>query len=277
MNLCEKHIIGRNTRERLVSCRVQFALASHEISLAGLSDAAFGFHFVRLRCVLSQVLVCYSGVGQVWIAGRWRSCSPGMAYLTPPAVPHAYKALRGKRWGICWVMYVESDNREPVVNLDTPILVETDPWPLQSAITGLYHESIGPADLGVMNCWLELVDVSVRRIVQSDRWENRLRHIWAMVDADLARPWSVEDISELADVSGEHLRRLCKRYIGRSPKRHLTHLRMRRAAGLLASTDRTIEDIARAVGYENPFAFSTAFKRSMGLPPSAWGIKTILP
>jgi AraC-like DNA-binding protein len=40
---------------------------------------------------------------------------------------------------------------------------------------------------------------------------------------------------------------------------------MRRAASLLISTDRKMELLARSVGYQDPFAFSTAFKRHFGL------------
>jgi AraC-like DNA-binding protein len=45
---------------------------------------------------------------------------------------------------------------------------------------------------------------------------------------------------------------------------------MRHAASLLASDFYTIETVAQKVGYDNPFAFSTAFKRVMGVSPSAY-------
>ena len=46
---------------------------------------------------------------------------------------------------------------------------------------------------------------------------------------------------------------------------HVTYLRMRRAAELLATTEDKIETIAGAVGYQNPFVFSTTFKARMQL------------
>jgi len=45
-------------------------------------------------------------------------------------------------------------------------------------------------------------------------------------------------------------------------------MRMQRAAEILASTDDKVEAVAAAVGYSNSFAFSVAFKRWMGWPPS---------
>lgn len=47
-------------------------------------------------------------------------------------------------------------------------------------------------------------------------------------------------------------------------------LRMRRAAELLQTTDAKIEAIAREVGYQNPFVFSTTFKRCLGWSPSEY-------
>ena len=43
---------------------------------------------------------------------------------------------------------------------------------------------------------------------------------------------------------------------------------MRRAVSLLTSTEEKVETIANAVGYENPFTFSNAFKRWTGKRPS---------
>jgi AraC-like DNA-binding protein len=44
---------------------------------------------------------------------------------------------------------------------------------------------------------------------------------------------------------------------------------MRRAEAMLRSTPNKLFTIARAVGYDNVFAFSTAFRRWKGLPPNA--------
>ena len=56
--------------------------------------------------------------------------------------------------------------------------------------------------------------------------------------------------------------------LGRSPIKHLTYLRMRKAAEILSTTDHKIETIALALGYENPFAFSNTFLKWIGVRPS---------
>jgi AraC-like DNA-binding protein len=62
--------------------------------------------------------------------------------------------------------------------------------------------------------------------------------------------------------------------LGRSPQQQLMWLRMRKAAELLMEGNRKIQSIANAVGYQNPFVFSSTFKRMMGWAPSEYARRT---
>jgi AraC-like DNA-binding protein len=65
---------------------------------------------------------------------------------------------------------------------------------------------------------------------------------------------------------------LAKRFadlVGEPPLTYLARRRMTLAADLLVEQDgATIADVARTVGYSDPFAFSAAFKRIRGASPS---------
>nr|MDQ2687456.1 helix-turn-helix transcriptional regulator [Armatimonadota bacterium] len=159
----------------------------------------------------------------------------------------------------------------PPVHAEEPSLVRLDPRPLADAIQGLYRESLGAAEPALLHSWAHLTHAYAQRALGPNlagSVDNRLRALWERVDAHLAHPWTVADLANVAGTSGEHLRRLCRSQMGRSPMRHVAHLRMRRAAALLSTQSYTVEAVAEQVGYENPFAFSTAFKRSLGLSPS---------
>jgi AraC-like DNA-binding protein len=84
----------------------------------------------------------------------------------------------------------------------------------------------------------------------------------------LGEPWNLDRLAARCHLSTEHLRRLCRRELGRSPMHQVIYLRMQLAAKLLATTDDKIETIAHEVGYENPFVFSTTFKKWVGWRPS---------
>lgn len=89
------------------------------------------------------------------------------------------------------------------------------------------------------------------------------------VEGGLARPWTLDDLARRAHVSREQLRCLCRRQFGRSPMEHLAHLRMHRAVILITRTTGKIHKIARDVGYQDPYTFSTAFHRHFGVTPSS--------
>jgi AraC-like DNA-binding protein len=58
--------------------------------------------------------------------------------------------------------------------------------------------------------------------------------------------------------------------VGQAPMRYVTELRLSRAARMLRSTDATIADVARSVGYGSEDALSRAFKARFGEAPSVF-------
>jgi AraC-like DNA-binding protein len=90
-----------------------------------------------------------------------------------------------------------------------------------------------------------------------------------LLHAEPAAPWTV---AVLADRTGVSRSTLAKRFadlVGVPPLTYLTRWRMTLAADLLVEREAaTIADIARTVGYSDPFGFSAAFKRVRGVNPS---------
>lgn len=261
----ETHIIGSKTQEWLVHNRICNALASNEIMLVGISDAAEGFRFVRPKWPHSQVMVCFGGEGRVWVQNEWRPLVRGQAYVTPPHTFSAYHAVPDHHWKLAWVTYQPRQSFSPV-SFRSAAVLQADPRPLRYAIEGLYREMNAKAEQPCLQAWVDLIQLYAARIGDQDH-HDRFWAIWEDVTADLAKPWMLEELAALADVSGEHFRRLCHRQLGRTPMQHLTYLRMHRAATLLVSTRSKVNAIADTVGYSNRFSFSNAFRREMGHTP----------
>ncbi|QFZ17591.1 AraC family transcriptional regulator [Saccharothrix syringae] len=89
----------------------------------------------------------------------------------------------------------------------------------------------------------------------------------AMHDAP-GHAWTVAELATRAGVSRAALARRFTALVGVPPLTYLTEWRMDVAAGLLAEPGTTVASVARAVGYADGFAFSTAFKRVRGVRPS---------
>lgn len=258
--------IGTGTQERMIRSGVCPALVPYDIPLVGIFEARFGFHFSRSNPNFIYLLTCIDGEGEVMVDGRWTPCVPGHSYITPAHASHAYRAVQGKIWKVVWVHYWPNS-----ISFDQPpTLKPVDPQPLEAAVIGLHREYHGPADPAVLASWCHLIDVAARRQMGAPLHDTRLNRLWEVISADLAHPWTLDDMAQLAHMSAEHLRRLCNARFGRSPLRQLAYLRLRRGAELLASTQAKIDSVAHEVGYENAFAFSAAFKRELGVSPSSF-------
>lgn len=264
-SLKEIQDIGSNTRELLLGTNSCPTLIPSGITLVGTSDAKPGFRFERPSPGFVQILACVAGEGEALVEGEWRRCRPGQAYITPQRAPHGYRAVSRSVWRVAWVQYAES-----AVTLDeAPTLKQVDAALLETTFLGLYREQNTTAEHAVIASWAHLLDTTARRMLARRVHDPRMSELWEIIAGDLARLWTLEEMAQVANLSPEHLRRLCHATFHRSPMRHLTYLRMRHASELLAVTDEKIGNIAQKVGYDNAFAFSSAFKRESGMSPSA--------
>ncbi|WP_029927032.1 AraC family transcriptional regulator [Nocardia otitidiscaviarum] len=88
--------------------------------------------------------------------------------------------------------------------------------------------------------------------------------------ASPAAPWTVASLAARAGVSRALFAKRFTELMGRPPLGYLTEYRMDEAEDLLTGTDFTVAQVAKAVGYADPFGFSAAFKRYRGMSPTAF-------
>jgi len=223
---------------------------------------------------MPQILACIEGEGEALVDGTWTRCAAGSAYVTPHGVPHAYRALAHQSWRVVWVTYLPPDGGHLPLPVKHPALLCGDFGALAATTSLLYSEMMGPVDVSAMHNLGALVDAYARRAIAP---RGRLSEVWDAVRSDLAAAWTIDALSGLTNISGEHLRRISAEETGVSPMRYVTHLRMREAAALLSSGSYKLAQVAERVGYDNTFAFSTAFRRHFGMPPSAYRTGNLLP
>jgi AraC-like DNA-binding protein len=82
--------------------------------------------------------------------------------------------------------------------------------------------------------------------------------------------YTVDTLADIAAMSRSAFAEHFARSFGRSPMSFVNHVRMQRAAEMLAVENSSIDEIARTVGYSSRSHFSRAFKDHAGLPPNAF-------
>ncbi len=88
------------------------------------------------------------------------------------------------------------------------------------------------------------------------------------VESRLGEALRNTDLARLVDLSPFHFVRAFKRSMGATPAAWIKLRRMTVAQKLLADQDRSITDIAAALGYDSPSRFSSAFRAATGVSPS---------
>jgi AraC-like DNA-binding protein/mannose-6-phosphate isomerase-like protein (cupin superfamily) len=79
---------------------------------------------------------------------------------------------------------------------------------------------------------------------------------------------SVSEMAEVAGLSESYFRRWFHREVGSSPSDFVTRLRIERSKQLLATSQRSITQIAMEMGYNTSAYFTAAFHRETGTTPS---------
>ncbi len=91
-----------------------------------------------------------------------------------------------------------------------------------------------------------------------------------LADARYFEPLEVDDLACVANLSRAHFSREFRRAFGESPHAYLLTRRLERAASLLRSTDRSVADVCFSVGLQSVGSFTTSFKQTFGMTPSAY-------
>ena len=98
-----------------------------------------------------------------------------------------------------------------------------------------------------------------------------------------ARSWMIEDLARDVGLSRSVLAERFADLVGMPPMLYLAKWRMQIASGLLSGGNANIATVAAEIGYGSEAAFSRAFKKLVGVSPSAWrrrdqdGSRPVLP
>jgi len=117
-----------------------------------------------------------------------------------------------------------------------------------------YIEALPPHDTG----WLAgLRDTAVGKAL-------------ALIHARPSFNWTIEGLARQSGTSRTVMAERFVQLVGVPPMHYLAKWRMQVASEMLKRGNVNMATIAAQIGYESEAAFSRAFKKMMGVPPSAW-------
>ena len=133
----------------------------------------------------------------------------------------------------------------------------------------------------VLDRLLELILIEALRYRPAEIGENgrgllagladpKIGRALRIIHADTRQPWTLVALAREVGMSRSALASRFAQIVGVPPIEYLSNWRMTLAKSALASAEVAITDIAEMAGYQSVSAFSTAFKRQTGLPPTLY-------
>ncbi|PZQ57772.1 MAG: AraC family transcriptional regulator [Phenylobacterium zucineum] len=110
----------------------------------------------------------------------------------------------------------------------------------------------------------------VRPVASRGLADWQTKRISRYMQEHLDRPIRLQELAALVGLSRFHFCTAFRQATGLAPHAYLTRMRMLHACAHLQETALPIGEVAAAVGYASLSAFSVAFRRNMGVTPSAY-------
>jgi AraC family transcriptional regulator len=98
----------------------------------------------------------------------------------------------------------------------------------------------------------------------------QLRRVGRYIDENISASLPVRELAAIARLSPQHFSRAFAKRVGTTPHAYVTRHRVELARHLLATTSRTLLDIAMLCGFADQAHFCRLFRRTTGATPGAW-------
>lgn len=226
------------------------------------------------------------GAGRIRVAGHPDlTTEPGDVVIIRPGVPHDYgtgptPADGGGHWSLQfahfhprpeWLAWLEWP--QPVPGVLRVRSAGDARRRIREALQAA--DAFGRSDLRQATMFgVNAVEAALLWCTTSDPGAGLLdpRVLAAMEDmaGRVAEPITVAELARRADLSVSRFAHLFAEQVGVSPMRYLERQRMRLAQQLLDLSPRTVAEIARTVGYDDPLYFSSRFRAYTGTAPTTY-------
>jgi AraC family transcriptional regulator, arabinose operon regulatory protein len=253
-------------------------LANLLLTWTGCYTKAYG-HIVNSRLLQDYVIIyCVDGMGWLKLEGRQWDIKKGDIFVCPPNITHSYGADNIAPWTKYWLHFRGKNASSYMeilgLTLDSPILHIGEDAKLLSWLqdifnilrTGYTQSNLLFATSYLSNILNYINILSINEGLNKSQDMNTEKVITYMLD-NINNNLSLEELSHYTSLSKYHFVRLFKEKMGYTPVDYYIRLKMQKACELLEVSTVKINSISSTLGFNNPYYFSSTFKRIVGQSP----------
>jgi AraC-like DNA-binding protein len=253
------------------------------VTRIGYHGRGLGHYIPRPEGSLDHILIqCVDGKGHLQIAGRDWAVQSGQLMCLPAGAPHWYWSDAEIPWSNYWIHFTGRLAGEyfrwlgvrpesPIVHISQREELQTafeETWQFLKAVhtyDNLVQGSVGLTHfLGVVQRTMHAAEVRRRAI------DQRIQESIDFVSRNPAAELSLNELAQFTQLSASRYALAFRRVTGCSPMDYFNRLRVQRACELLRTTSKSVQEIGKLVGYNDPYYFSRAFKKIIGTSPNEY-------
>lgn len=236
-------------------------------------------HFSTARTDKESYLLFFTlrGAGLIEQGGSSVTLRAGQALLLNCRTAQSYCTAPGQS---CWHHYWVHLDGAGVAAMEPLLLPERKMTPVQltgARMNDLFDLVLLKIDQSSVDSMVqtslalhEMLALCVQELsAQSEAATTRqtILHAAETLRKNYRQELCLADLLAQAHMSKSYFLRLFRRYMGTTPYNYLVNFRITQAKELLVLTDRSISDIAQAVGFGDASNFSTRFTKATGQSP----------
>lgn len=245
--------------------------------LSGVGISSPEYHTDRVNGLIShQILFTVSGRGKIEIDGQEWIAEEGSVFYVASGIPHKYYPLEDD-WTTHWMVFRGNYLNELMMTMGFEKYMfgyagEIDV--LEKMHQRIYALAVEPG-YGDEKC-SQLVYQYVM-LVYRMLTERKQTGIGSMIDDALSYmdhnyrdDITLNKLSEISGVSKQYFCKIFKEKMDMRPLEYLARKRVSEAKVMLYNSDKSILEIGKSVGYQDPTYFGVVFKKYEGVSPSAY-------
>lgn len=227
------------------------------------------------------------GKGIYRVNGETFTLGKGDYFVIFPDTEVFYEADRREPWEYIWVGFrgIKASSYLNCAGIDETHLIGR--YPNSSYILSCVQQMMLARSSGVSNelrrtaalfqilaaLIEEYASVNPEEREEGSSSREYLDKALAYMDEHLSENIKINDLAAHIGIDRSYLTAIFQNTLSLSPKEYLVQYRVNRACMLLRDPERKISEVAKAVGYEDPLAFSKIFKKAKGVSPSVYRLE----
>jgi AraC-like DNA-binding protein len=228
-----------------------------------------------------HLMMCIGGHGFADIDGKRCQLKSGELLIIPRNCTHTYWSADDAPWSIYWMHFLGDDADyyvDRIPRRGEPVAVDDAS---RDEAVRLFRDCLDTLNGGYALPSLIYAAQSARHILSLLLFRNQafpkekrdvsrqalLEATTEYMHARLSETVRLDEFAEHVGLSVSRFSELFRNQTGQSPMAYFNHLKIRAACRLLDLTRKPIKVVAIETGYADPYYFSRAFKKVMGLSP----------